>query len=71
MAWAADDSFIAVVERDEPGASLWNPNTLKQSETVLEGVPATMATIAAHPQRLALIAGSEAGEVFIWEELKG
>jgi WD40 repeat protein len=68
MAWAADDSFIAVVERDEPGASLWNPNTLQQSETDLEGVPATMATIAAHPQRLALIAGSEEGEVFIWQE---
>jgi len=67
MAWSADGSFIAVIERGEPGVSLWDPVTLKRSKTSLEGVAMAMSAIAAHPSRAALIAGSEAGDLVIWE----
>ncbi|HTB87036.1 MAG TPA: WD40 repeat domain-containing protein [Steroidobacteraceae bacterium] len=69
MAWSADDSFIAVIERDAPGVSLWDPALLERSQTSLEGVAMAMSAIAAHPERVAVIGGSEAGDLVIWERL--
>jgi len=67
MAWSFDDSFVAVIESDRPGVSLWDPATFARSLQSLEEVAMSMSAIAANPQRLALIAGSDAGDIVIWE----
>jgi WD40 repeat protein len=67
LAWSADDAFIAVIENDAPGVSLWDPERLDRSETTIEGAMAAMTAIAAHPRRSALVAGSDNGQVFVWE----
>jgi len=67
VAWSSDSSFVAVTESETPGLSLWSPQSLARSEISVHGVSMDMAALAAHPARRAFIAGSEHGQLVIWE----
>jgi WD40 repeat protein len=68
LAWSADSRFVAVTERETPGLSLWSPQSLGRSEISVGGVDMAIAALAAHPAQRAFIAGSEHGQLVIWEE---
>lgn len=68
LAWSADSRWVAVIERAAPSLSLWNAQSLERSDVVVTGVDMPMSALAANPQRTAFIAGSEQGQLVIWEE---
>ena len=67
LAWSADGTLVAVTERDTPGLSLWDPAALVRSDASVQPVEMAMSAVAAHPRRLAFVAGSEDGRLVIWE----
>jgi WD40 repeat protein len=68
LAWSADNGLVATIVRGTPGLSLWDSNSLEPGAITVETVDMDLSALAAHPRQTAFIAGSEQGQLLIWEE---